>query len=546
MSKQASLCAALLAVLLSPSGASAQLCDPADMPPAAVFADTLLLPAPAWTMRAFYPEAGTRLDEVGNAYYKVETEFSYFGLPAEFDVTEEEPAHYYLPEGWRARDMMTFTWARPPGTQILRAPSLRSGGVWAADPAGGAPGDSVLVSPQPSIYGAYTGNRDQVFIFEYSFGARFQGDRVPSAINPALDAWSASDHTIDGELWYDTPQYFVAIGDSITINTTISWKESYGPDPEFAYGPDDPLLSGRINLYSRYLRVAADSVRLVDTNLHCAHGFFPDAWYPGGNWDPQSDPSAYGVYASFSPGVIGEGFRWRLVAEEFAGYLVWRRVVGSDAGWQNIWKITYSEERDKAYWYWIDGDFSISAPPPYYGYDPLTLTPVFGGSDELLFLDFDVHNGFSYRYAITTFDRGFRPNSGENNHTLISSTPKADLDTVARELVFNQPAGSVLDRHLYAVPNPLRTGKSAFDDPNYHNFPGEVVRFVGVTAQTTLKVYSLAGDLLFEAANGDAETRNIVWDTRNQLGELVASGVYIFRAEGAGEDEEYGRLVIIR
>lgn len=542
---EARLCAALLLLLL-PTGAFAQLCDPADIPPPTVFADTLLLASPDWTMTPFYPAGGTRLDEVGNAYYSVETEFDYFGIPAEFDVTEEEPPHYFLPVGWRSRDMMSFTWTRPAGTQIVRAPSLRSGGIWAPDPAGSAPGDTVLVSPQMAVYGAYTGSRDQVFVFERSFGAGFQGDRVPSPLDPALDAWSASSHTIDGELWYDTPQYFTPIGGSITINSTVSWKESYVPDAEFAYGPTDPALTGRINLYSRYTRVAADSVQLVDTNIHCAHGLFPSAWYPGGTWDPETDPSAYGLYVSFSPGAMGEGFRWRLVVEDFEGYLVWREVVGSGNGWMNTWKISYNEERDKAYWWWIGGEFSISAPPPYYGYDPATLTAVFAESDELLYLDLDVHNGFSYKYAVTTFDRGFRPNSGENDHYLLSSTPKAALDTVARELVFNQPAGEKLARSLYAVPNPLRTGKSAFDDPNYHNFAGEIVRFVGVTAKTTLKVYSLAGDLIFTAENSDPDTRNIVWDTRNQMGELVASGVYIYRAEGEGADEEFGRLVIIR
>jgi hypothetical protein len=545
MRYEARLSAALLLLLL-PSGAAAQLCDPEDMPPPAVFADTLLLASPDWTMTPFYPEGGTRMDEVGNAYYSVETEFDYFGIPAEFDVTEAEPPHYFLPVGWRSRDMMSFTWTRPGNTQIVRAPTLRSGGIWAPDPAGSAPGDTVLVSPQMAVYGAYTGKRDQVFVFERSFGAGFQGDRVPSPLDPALDAWSASSHTIDGELWYDTPQYFTPIGGSITITSIVSWKESYVPDTEFRYGPDDAALTGRINLYSRYTRVAADSVQLVDTNIHCAHGLFPDAWYPGGTWDPESDPSAYGLCVSFSPGTMGADFRWRLVVEDFEGYLVWREVVGSDNGWMNIWKLSYNEERDKAYWWWIDGEFSPTAPPPYYGYDPATLTDVFAGSDELLFLDLDVHNGFSYRYAITTFDRGFRPSSGENDHYILSSTPPAALASVARELAFNQPAGELLDRKVYAVPNPLRTGKSAFDDPNYHNFPGEIVRFVGVTAQTTLKVYSLAGDLVFAAENRDPDTRNIVWDTRNQMGEFVASGVYIYRAEGLGDDEEFGRLVIIR
>jgi len=538
--------ASLALLMVLPGAAAAQLCDPADLPSATIFADTLRLQPPEWEMTPFYPVGGARLDAIGSAHYTVETEFDYFGLPADADESEEEPPHYYLPQGWRTRDMMSLRWTRPAGTQIVHMPSLRSGGVWAPDPAGSSPADTVLVSPRISVYGAYTGDRDQVFTFDYSFGARYQGDRVLSALDPELAAWSASSHTIDGERWYDTPQYFTPIGGSITITTTLRWTETYSPDIEFAYGPNDPALTGNINLWSRYTRVAADSVQLVDTNIHCAHGLFPNAWYPSGVWDPETDPSAYGLYVSFSPGVMGEGYRWRLVVEEFDGYLVWREVGASGDGWVNVWKISYNEERDKAYWWWIGGEFSSTAPPPYYGYDPTTLTPVFAGSDELLFLDFDVHNGFAYRYAITTFDRGFRPNSGENNHYFLSSTPKSELDTVARALVFNQPAGERLERHLYAVPNPLRTGKSAFDDPNYHNFPESVVRFVGVTAGTTLKVYSLAGDLIFEAENQDPDTRNIVWDTRNQLGELVASGVYIYRAEGAGDDEEFGRLVIIR
>ncbi|MBM4116481.1 hypothetical protein FJ251_01885 [bacterium] len=536
-----------VALLLVLAGtAPAQLCDPEDMPPPAAFADTLLLPGPDWEMIPFYPVGGTRLDEVDNAHYTVETEFRYFGIPAEPDDTEEMPAHYFLPIGWRTRDMLSFRWARPASTQIVRAPSLRSGGVWVPDPAGSTPADTVLVSPRMSVYGRYTGSRDQVFTFEYSFGARFQGDRVLSPLDPDLQAWSASSHTVGGERWYDTPQYFTPIGGSITITSILSWKESYGPDIEHSYAPGDARLSGRINLYSRYTRVAADSVRLDETNIHCAHGLFPDAWYPSGTWNPETDPSAYGLYVSFSPGVMGDQFRWRLVVEEIDGYLVWRELAGSGEGWVNIWKISYNEERDKEYWWWIGGEFSPTAPPPYYGYDPATLTPVFAGSDELLFLDFDVHNGFAYNYAITTFDRGFRPNSGENNHYLLSSTPKESLHTVAQSLVFNKPADDKLERSVYAVPNPLRSGKSAFDDPNYHNFPGAVVRFVGVTAQTTLRVYSLAGDLLFEAENRDPSTCNIVWDTRNQQGELVASGVYLYRAEGAGDDEEYGRLVIIR
>ena len=123
------------------------------------------------------------------------------------------------------------------------------------------------------------------------------------------------------------------------------------------------------------------------------------------------------------------------------------------------------------------------------------------------------------------------------------------LETVALRYNFDFPATENLDRTpaVYAVPNPLRTGRSAQEDPNYHNYPGDVVRFVGLTDDSILRVYSLAGDLIFTAENKDPDTRNIIWDTRNQKGEQVASGVYIYRTvDNKSGDDSYGRLVIIR
>lgn len=540
--------------LLPASTAVAQICDPDPLPPATVFADTLLLPDPVWTMTSFYPVAGTHLDQVGSPYYDLESAFTLFGIPAETDETTGEPAHFFLPPGWRTRDMISFQWSRPQGTQIVREPTLRSGGLWVQDPAAGATADDTLsISPRITMYGQYDGDRDQRFTFEFSFGSRLMGDRILSELDPGLAAWHIDTYAINDTLWYDHPLYantlsdsVFDVGDTLRLTTTISWKENYGPDPEFGFALGDELLDGKINLFNDYLRLAVDDIELLDTNIQCAHGLFPDAWYPSGDYDPETDPSAYGLFVSFSPGTFNENFRWSLVVEEFEGYLIWRRVLGGGQTWSNTWKISRNEERDKSYWWWIGGEFNPNALPPYFGYDGATLTPVFGQTDERVYLDFDVHNGFEYAYALTSFDRGFRPNSGEGNHYILSSIPKEELDDVARTAVFNKPAGEILSRRLYPVPNPLRSGKSAFDDPNYHNFPNNVVRFVGVTESTILKIFTLSGDLIFEGENTDPDTRNLIWDTRNQMGELVASGVYIYRAEGEGSDEEFGKLVIIR
>ncbi len=523
------------ALLLTVAGASAQICDPEDIPELTVFEDELTLPDPVWSLTPFYPVDGTYIEQIEETL-SLDTWFPYFGIPAEQDDGDEWPAHYFLPEGWRSREMVTFEWTRPAGSQIVREPILRSGAVWIQDPAfGSMPDDTMSISPRLQVHGDYTGNRDQRFTFEYSFGARFIGDLVASEMDPGLDAWDISTYSINDTLWYEYPGYEMAVGDTLLIESTVSWKESWGPDEEYGWAPGDTPLDGKIFLYSLYYRGAVDTIELLDTNLHCAHGLFPDDWYPDGNYDPEVDPSAYGLHVSFTPGVFEDNFRWNLVVEEFEGYQVWRRVIGGSQGWVNIWKISRNEERDKFYW-WV----------PMASGQSIVIAPIFGATDERVFLDFDVHNGFEYAYAITTFDRGFRPNSGEGDHYILSSTPVEELDGESQVLVFNRPAGEQLAGELYAVPNPLRTGKSGYDDPNYHNFPGNVVRFVGVTASTTLKVYTVAGDLVHEAENTDPNTSNIVWDTRNQKGELVASGVYVFRAEGQDGDEEFGKLVIIR
>jgi hypothetical protein len=538
----ASRCLLTALVLLFAATGGAQICDPGDMPAPTVFADTLLLPTPEWTMTSYYPAAGTYIEQIETALL-LDNWFPYFGIAADQEPDDEWPAHYFLPPGWRTRDLIAFEWQRPRGSQIVREPVLRSGAIFIQDPAFGTqPDDTMSVSPQMSVRGEYTGDRDQRIIFEWSFGNVFQGDQVMSELDPGLVAWDVNGYSINDTLWFNHPSFTVMlddsifdIGDTLTLSSTISWKESYGPDEEFGWAPGDEPLDGKIALTSSYLRTAIDHVELVDDNLSCAHGLFPDSWYPAGEWDPETDPSAYGLYVSFSPGMMLDNFRWNLVVEDFAGYQVWRRVEGGNGDWVNHWKISRQEERDKFYW-WVQAFLGGN----------LQVVPIFGATDERVYLDFDVHNGFEYSYALTTYDRGFRPNSGESDHYILSSVAKADLDEVAKTMVFNEPAGDELSRKLYAVPNPLRTGKSAFDDPNYHNFPGKIVRFVGVTANTVLKVYTVAGDLVFEAENSDPDTANIIWDTRNQAGKFVASGVYIFRAEGEGEDEEFGKLIIIR
>ncbi|MBN2170959.1 MAG: hypothetical protein JW819_06550 [Candidatus Krumholzibacteriota bacterium] len=543
------LALALLTSAILPGAAeSAVICDPGEIAALGLTVLTpdsvkLAPPSVAWELQPTYPPGGTRLDFVNNSYYSLTTEFDYFGLAADFDPQETQPPHYFLPLNWRTYDMVSLVWHENAGEGRLVRQSRCQSGIWIQDPAPGSqPTDTMTISPRVTLYGSYNGFRDQVFQFNWRAGDLIAGDVVFSVMDPTLVAWSPSDSLAD--LIPDP-------GDTVTTVALIDWRERFEPDQEFNYAPGDEALSGTITLSTTYERIDADSVEVLATNIHCAHelkGVTADG-----------DSLSYGLYVQFSSGALTLDYTYEIIVEAFEGYHVWRKVEGNPEGWVNIWDISRNEERDKEYWWWIAGYFQPNAPPNY-GYLPASLTAVFGLTDERLYLDFDIHNGFSYDYAVTSFDRGFRPSSGDNDRYVLDSVlgllisednlpidvSMAPLDSIADPLVFNWPAGASIDNSVFVVPNPLRTGKSAREDPNYHNYPGDVVRFVGMTPRATIKIFTLAGDLVFEAEHNDPSSANAIWDTRNLAGELVASGVYVYRVTNPENEEEYGRLVIIR
>ncbi|MCP4546742.1 MAG: hypothetical protein GY835_09795 [bacterium] len=517
---------------------------------AVVYWDDPLIPLPSvnWTQTPFYPVDGTYIDEIdtvlsedGEKHYSLESEFSFFGIPVDFSMQETSPPAFYLPQNWRNRDMITLEWNKSDSSQIIREPDYRRGMVFMPDPSPFADeGEEMSIAPGITVYGNYEGCRDQVFELSLRHGSSFIGllDDVVYSIHDNgtgyLDstvAWTPVDSLMEAGL------ADCGIGEEVTIEVEIGWLELHALNPnseEFEITEDDEVQDGTIILFATYLRQSADQFDLIETNMDCIHEI------------------GRGLWISFTPGAMTIDYSVHIVVENFEGYNVWRRIVGSSDTWVNIWSMGFNEEADKFYWWWIDGMYAEGeginqTAGTDDGYVIGSLTPVFGLTDEMVFLDFDVHNGFTYEYAVTSFDRGFRPSNGGNDHYIVNNLSKEEMNVGNQRIILNLPATDTVVKNIYAVPNPLRTGKSSRENPNYHNFPGNVVQFVGMTDDTKLKVFNLAGDLLFEAENSDPLTSNITWDTRNQAGELVGSGVYIFRVEeeGTGE-EEYGRLCIIR
>ena len=87
---------------------------------------------------------------------------------------------------------------------------------------------------------------------------------------------------------------------------------------------------------------------------------------------------------------------------------------------------------------------------------------------------------------------------------------------------------------------------------NVHPFPvpfvpsrGDTsITFTGLSAQAAIRVYTITGELVQALDETDGDGR-YVWDTTNQSGEKLASGVYIYKILSPTESKT-GKLMIVR
>jgi len=160
-----------------------------------------------------------------------------------------------------------------------------------------------------------------------------------------------------------------------------------------------------------------------------------------------------------------------------------------------------------------------------------------------------VHNGFDYYYAITYEDAFIDSSTG-------TPTPVFVLRQTLEEGILRDPGTGdplavqpgkeareedPLLADVGVVPNPFNPAR-AYEQARFPD--GDRVQFINLPARCTIDIYTAAGDLirtLDHDASGDAEN----WDLRNQNGQDISSGVYIFYVRAEGQEAD-GRFVIIR
>jgi hypothetical protein len=99
------------------------------------------------------------------------------------------------------------------------------------------------------------------------------------------------------------------------------------------------------------------------------------------------------------------------------------------------------------------------------------------------------------------------------------------------------PAPALLS--VSVVPNPYR-GSEAWDLPG-----GNELHFINLPSHATIKIYTVAGDLVTTLEHNDAVRDFERWDLKNQSGHDIASGIYMYRVV-SGTFSFQNRFIVIR
>jgi len=161
--------------------------------------------------------------------------------------------------------------------------------------------------------------------------------------------------------------------------------------------------------------------------------------------------------------------------------------------------------------------------------------------------------------AVTSFDRGIP----SHNLQALESGRDASANRIT---VFGGPSAASNLENIYVVPNPY-LGQSKFDgrrDKDQTGDRSKRIWFVNLPEKCTIKIYTLAGDLVDEIEHNGMTTVDVInpskashtgiaqsgtepWDLLSKHDQIIASGVYLYSVEDhATGNVKVNKLVLIK
>ncbi len=294
--------------------------------------------------------------------------------------------------------------------------------------------------------------------------------------------------------------------------------------------PDTDYLIGS---YGGGIYVPGSQLRLSDTILET-------------ETEPDLQDLELGVYLSFGEGAFEFEETFKLVLQDFQGYAVWRGPIDDPDDMQLIG--VYDKSNPE---FCIDGycgDESYNVLPDCFA-DKRAACFDFTSPDYVEFFDEDVYEGFTYYYAVSTFDYGNIATASPSNMASDQLfSPRFEGDELSifvgagnrdQLYVHRDAADASRGPDIFASPNPLRL------DSGYSGAEGVDVRFMNLPPDSRVMVFTLDGDIVADLSGAAQSGNMITWSTLNGS-EMLASGVYIYKVEMPEREDFYGKVVLIR
>jgi hypothetical protein len=223
---------------------------------------------------------------------------------------------------------------------------------------------------------------------------------------------------------------------------------------------------------------------------------------------------------------------------DFAGYRIWKAV-----GWRHESEVPASEA-----WQLI-AHFDKS--------DLAAIDTGLQGIGKYRFIDDDVHNGLPYWYAVTSFDDGRAEKIINRATGEVDSIPRFGSYSQSMSLVYPRPSPARVQGRVQVVPNPYpgmhpdarATGRAIGDLAEYERDPsGRRVRFVNLPRRSMVRVYSMAGDLVWSRYFEDptvADGEPPGWNLVSRNNQEIVSGIYVLHVESP-QGTEVTRFIVVR
>jgi hypothetical protein len=157
------------------------------------------------------------------------------------------------------------------------------------------------------------------------------------------------------------------------------------------------------------------------------------------------------------------------------------------------------------------------------------------------YLDTSILPGYPYFYVVTAYSETMEEVGGENRLIELHTRPASNEDNV----VFPTTAAAGGMDNITVVPNPY-TGGAGWDlKPNPTDPTGTKIAFNHLPPQSTVRIFTLAGDLVQTLTPADQDGGTQYWDLITRNGQDIVSGIYIYSVE-APMGSKVGKLVVIR